>query len=203
MDFGELAAITLHDVKNRLFVLAERAETRGDQETQRGAMEAALTLTRLLAAYKEEKGGLVAAIDAHVPADLLEELVAECGKLCGLAVRLDAAAAPVLAFYDAALVRLVLRDAVYNAMRHATTEIRLAARLHAGCLEFSVRDDGPGYPAELLGQPAAMRALSAEGTGLGLHLADRVARLHDRAGCRGGVELGNDGGAIFVLRLPQ
>ncbi len=203
MDFGELAAITLHDVKNRLFVLAGRAESLGDQETLRGAMEAALTLTRLLAAYKAEKGGLAAAIDAHVPADLLEELAAESGKLCGLAVRVDSAAAPVLAFYDAALVRLVLRDAVYNAMRHAATEIGLAARLHDGCLEFSVRDDGPGYPADLLGQPAAMRALSAEGTGLGLYLADRVARLHDSAGCQGSVELGNDRGAVFALRLPQ
>lgn len=203
MDFVELAAITIHDVKNRLSILASRAEARGDTETVRGAMEAALTLTRLLAAYKSERGQLGAAIDARVPVDLLEELAAEAGKLAGLAIRIDADAAPTLAFYDEALVRLVLRDALYNAMRHATTEIGLAARLHDGCLEFTVRDDGPGYPADLLGQPAAMQALSGEGTGLGLYLAGRVARLHDSAGREGSVELGNEGGAVFALRLPQ
>jgi two-component system sensor histidine kinase SenX3 len=203
MDFVELAAITIHDVKNRLSILASRAEARGDAETVRGAMEAALTLTRLLAAYKSDKGRLGAAIDAHAPTDLLQELAAEAGKLTGLAIRLDAAGAPTLGFYDEALVRLVLRDALYNAMRHAATELRLAARLHDGCLEFTVSDDGPGYPTALLGQPAAMQALSEEGTGLGLYLAGRVARLHDNAGRQGGVDLGNAAGAVFTLRLPQ
>jgi signal transduction histidine kinase len=203
MDFVELAAITIHDVKNRLAILASRAEARGDMETVRGAMEAALTLTRLLAAYKSEKGQLGAAIDAHVPADLLEELAAEAGKLAGLTVSFDIAAAPTLGFYDESLVRLVLRDAVYNAMRHAATELGLGARLHDGCLEFTVRDDGPGYPAALLGQPAAMQALSGEGTGLGLYLAGQVARLHHSAGREGCIELGNEGGAVFALRLPQ
>ena len=202
-DFIELAAITIHDVKNRLSSLASRAEARGDAETLRDVMEAALDLTRLLAAYKAEKGQLGAAIDAHVPADLLEELAAEGAKLTGLAVRIESGAAPTLGFYDEAMVRLVLRDALYNAMRHAANEIRLAARLKDGCLDFTVCDDGPGYPAEMLGQPATMQALSAEGTGLGLHLADRVARLHDSAGRRGRVELSNEGGAVFLLRLPQ
>jgi len=203
MDFVDLAAMTIHDVKNRLSILASRAEARGDTETVRGAMEAALTLTRLLAAYKSERGQLGAAIDARVPADLLEELAAEAGKLAGLAVRYVLAAAPALAFYDESLVRLVLRDALYNAMRHARAEIRLAAKLQDGCLEFTVRDDGPGYPADLLGQPAAMQALSGEGTGLGLYLAGRVARLHDSAGRPGSVELSNEDGAVFALRLPQ
>ena len=203
MDFVELAAITIHDVKNRLAILASRAEARGDAETERGVMEAALTLTRLLAAYKSEKGQLGTAIDAHAPIDLLQELAAEAGKLTGLAVNYDSAAAPTLGFYDEALVRLVLRDALYNAMRHAATELRLAARLHDGCLEFTVSDDGPGYPAGLLGQPAAMQALSEEGTGLGLYLAGRVARLHENAGRQGSVELANEGGAVFTLRLPQ
>ncbi len=203
MDFVELAAITIHDVKNRLAILASRAEARGDAETERGVMEAALTLTRLLAAYKSEKGQLGTAIDAHAPIDLLQELAAEAGKLTGLAVNYDSAAAPTLGFYDEALVRLVLRDALYNAMRHAATELRLAARLHDGCLEFTVSDDGPGYPAGLLGQPAAMQALSEEGTGLGLYLAGRVARLHDNAGRQGSVELAIEGGAVFALRLPQ
>ncbi len=33
MSFGEIATLTLHDVKNRLAELAGRAEQRGDRET--------------------------------------------------------------------------------------------------------------------------------------------------------------------------
>lgn len=203
MDFVELAAITIHDVKNRLAILASRAEARGDAETVRGAMEAAQSLTRLLAVYKSEKGQLGAAIDAHVPGDLLAELAAEAGEPTGLRISCESGTAPVLGYYDAALVRLVLRDALYNALRHAAKEVRLAARLRDGNLEFIVSDDGPGYPAALLGQPATMQALSEAGTGLGLFLAGRVARLHHSAGREGCIELGNEDGAVFALRLPQ
>ena len=52
MDFGDLAAFTLHDVKNRLAVLASRAEAKGDGETVHAVLEVAGTLTRLLAWYK-------------------------------------------------------------------------------------------------------------------------------------------------------
>jgi signal transduction histidine kinase len=203
MEFADLAAITIHDVKNRLALLANRADAKGDAETVRDAMEAALTLTRLLACYKSERGQLQADIDAHVPADLLEELAAEAGRETRLAVRFNADEAPTLWFYDEALVRLVLRDALYNAMRHSRSMVRLEARIVGDDLEFSVVDDGPGFPEDLLAQPLAMQGLSREGTGLGLYLAGRVARLHDSSGREGCVELRNEGGAVFCLRLPR
>jgi signal transduction histidine kinase len=203
MDFADLAAITIHDVKNRLALLANRADERGDADTVRGAMEAALTLTRLLTYYKAEKGQLSADIDAHVPTDLLEELVAEASRETSLSLRLDAAEAATLWFYDEALVRLVLRDALYNAMRHSTSTVTLQACIRGDYLEFGVLDDGPGFPEGLLGQPRAMQALSRDGTGLGLYLAGCVAKLHDSDGREGSVELRNEGGAVFCLRLPR
>ncbi|MBI5107107.1 MAG: ATP-binding protein [Rhodocyclales bacterium] len=203
MEFADLAAITIHDVKNRLALLANRADAKGDAETVRGAMEAALTLTRLLVYYRSEKGQLQADIDAHVPADLLQELAAEAGRETSLALRFNAGDAPTLWFYDEALVRLVMRDALYNAMRHSRSAVTLQARLSGDCLEFAVLDDGPGFSGELLGQSLGMQALSREGTGLGLYLARRVARLHDSGGREGCVELRNEGGAVFCLRLPR
>lgn len=203
MDFVDLAAITIHDVKNRLAILANRADARGDAETMRDAMEAALTLTRLLTLYKSEKGRLGAEVDAHVPSDMLEELVAEVARQTALRVGFDAASATGLCFYDEALVRLVLRDALYNALRHAANEVTLGASQRDGFLEFEVRDDGPGFPEALLQQPLDIQPLGREGTGLGLYLAGRVARLHDSGGREGAVTLRNDGGAVFCLRLPQ
>lgn len=203
MEFVDLAALTIHDVKNRLAVLASRAETKGDGDTVHDALAAAATLTQLLLFYKAEKGSLNADIDARVPADLLEELAMEIGKQTALTVAVKADEAPTLWFYDEALVRMVLLDAVYNALRHAVKKITLAAHLRNGCLEFSVQDDGAGYPPALLEQPLAMRSLSREGTGLGLYLACKVAALHSNSGVEGNIELRNAQGAVFCLRLPK
>ena len=203
MEFVDVAALTIHDVKNRLAILASRAEAKGDGETLQVALEAAATLTGLLVFYKAEKGSLGLDIDARVPEDLLQELVLEIGKQTPLTVTADCAAAPTLWFYDESLVRMVLLNALYNALRHARQNITLSALLSDGCLEFCIADDGPGYPDALLGSALAMQPLSREGTGLGLYLASRVAALHSNAGQTGEIRLSNDGGAVFCLRLPQ
>lgn len=203
MEFVDLAALTVHGVKNRLAILAARAEAKGDSETLRDALEAAATLSRLLACYKAEKGQLAADIDARTPADLLSELVAEVRRQTALTVDTDLENAPELWFYDEQLVRMVLLDAIYNALRYARRQIVVAARLRTGWLDFSVSDDGPGYPAEILARPAGAQPLRREGTGLGLHLADRVAALHRNGTRHGHVELANAGGATFHLLLPE
>lgn len=201
--FDALAALTIHDVKNRLNLLAQRADANGDGETLRVAMEAATTLTRLLSAYKAEQGRLAADIDARVPADVLYELAAEFSGQTPLMLTVDVAEAPTLAWYDEALVRMVLQDALYNALRHAVAGIRLSARASDGYLEFAVHDDGPGFPADMLGSLAQAPVASREGTGLGLYLAQCIAGLHQNGGRRGSVELSNEGGAVFRLRLPR
>jgi len=203
VNFADLAAFTIHDVKNRLAVLGSRAELRGDSETLREAYEAAATLTRLLTLYKAENGGLGVDIEARVPADLLSELAAEIGKQGGIPVAVELAAAPTLAFYDESLVRMVLLNALYNALRHARSQITLSATETGEWIEFAVRDDGPGYPPAMLGKNAAMAPISREGTGLGLHLAGKIAAQHRNGDAEGYVELANAPGAVFYLRLPR
>ncbi len=203
MNFDEVAAFTIHDVKNRLTVLAGRAEERGDSETLQGVLEAASTLTRLLVYYKAGAGRLAVNIDAHAPTDVITELCQEITRQTRLGIRAELGEAPTLWFYDESLVRMLLLDALYNALRHARQNVVLAARQVDDWLEFSVRDDGPGYPAELLGRQLAMQPLSREGTGLGLHLAGRIAAFHTNGGQEGHVELANEGGAVFRLRLPR
>lgn len=110
-----------------------------------------------------------------------------------------------LFFYDETLVRMTLENALQNALRHARSEVLLDVHADEQWLDFTVEDDGEGYPADLLagaGQPAA---LSGQGTGLGLHLARLVAGLHAHAGKEARVELANreQGGTRFSLRLPR
>ena len=113
MEFADLAAFTIHDAKNRLALVATRAEANGDAEILRGILEAAASLTRLLTYYKAEKGSLGVDIDARVPADLVNELVSDISKQTGLTITADLSAAPTLWFYDEALVRMVLLNALY------------------------------------------------------------------------------------------
>ena len=201
-DFPALAALTIHDVKNRLNLLVQHAERKGDTEALRLAMEAAATLTRLLQAYKAGTGQLRAQVDAYAPADVVAELAAEFRAQSALRLELELGEAPVLAYYDEALVRMVLQDVLYNAMRHARAAVRVSVRTVDGDLEFSVADDGPGYPPDMLGVPAMAVPADGSGTGLGLYLARHVAELHANGARHGEVSLGNDAGAVFRLCLP-
>jgi signal transduction histidine kinase len=203
MDFADLAAFTIHDAKNRLALVATRAEASGDAETLRGILESSASLTRLLTYYKAEKNSLGAEVDARVPADLINELVLDISKQTNLTINADLSAAPTLWFYDENLVRMVLLNAIYNALRFAQKNIVITAVDRNGWLEFSVADDGAGFPPEQLGALENMQPVSRDGTGLGLYLAQRVAALHSNAGQTGRIELNNKGGAVFRLLLPQ
>lgn len=202
MSFTDIAALTIHDVKNRLARLAGQAERKGDRDTVRDALEAARLLTGLLVFYKSETGGLHLNIEAQAPADLIDELAAEAGAVSTIRIDRQYTTAPPLAFYDPTLVRMVLANALHNAQRHARDRICLGVREEAGFCTFTVHDDGPGFPDSILAGQGASAPVSREGTGLGLRLAGRIAQLHEHAGCRGSLLLANDDGAVFTLRLP-
>jgi signal transduction histidine kinase len=203
MSFSEIAALTIHDVKNKLAQLAGRAERNGDTETVRGALEAAQTLTQLLTFYKSEHGGLRLNVEAHAPADLVDELVREARGISQVAIEQDCSAAPSLAFFDATLVRMVLNNALQNALRYARHGVRIGVTEQDDYFVFTIRDDGDGYPDGVLADLGASAVVSRSGTGLGLRLAGRIAQQHENAGKRGAIELANDGGGVFRLRLPK
>lgn len=203
MSFADVAALTIHDVKNRLAHLAGRAEARGDLETLRISMEASAALTHLLVFYKSENGILGLLINAHSPSDLLKELANEARGLGTIHVELDCSEAPTLWFYDETLVRMILSNAVNNGLRYARQNIRLVAAEREGYLEFTVHDDGLGYPESVLADEGASASVTEDGTGLGLRLAKRIAEMHQEGGSQGGTRLANENGAIFRLRLPK
>ena len=203
MSFAEIAALTIHDVKNSLAQLAGQAEARGDIATLRTALNASEALTRLLIFYKSESNILRLAIDAHVPADLIMELVAEHKNLSAVSIIVDDATAPTLWHFDKTLVRMLLANAIHNALRFTQTLITISAREMNGFLEFEVRDDGAGYPESVLADDHVSATITPDGTGLGLRLAKRVAQMHENAGQHGEIRLSNDHGAVFVLRLPN
>jgi two-component system, OmpR family, sensor histidine kinase TctE len=117
-------------------------------------------------------------------------------SLCGdiLEQQLDAAAArhidlgldaqPVSAHGHEWLLREALSNLVDNAVKyageHGTVTIRCG--LHGSRPFVEVEDDGPGVPAErrqhVLERFYRLPGTAAEGNGLGLAIADEIARLH-------------------------
>jgi signal transduction histidine kinase len=109
---------------------------------------------------------------------------------------------------DAQRIEQILNNLISNALRFtpAGGEIRLSLRRSAGQIVLSVKDSGPGIPADSLPYVferfyRADRARSREdgGSGLGLAIARKLAEAH-----RGSLTAHNaaSGGAEFVLRLP-
>jgi two-component system OmpR family sensor kinase len=97
-----------------------------------------------------------------------------------------------------------LGNLVENALRHGRGRILLQARRRNGQVELHVRDEGPGFVPEFLGQafePFARDdpARQGPGAGLGLAIVDVIARAHG-----GAAHAANrDGGADAWLTLPE
>ena len=101
----------------------------------------------------------------------------------------------------------VLTNLVSNAVRHVPPggHILVRLRLDTDAAEWTVADDGPGIPPEILhhvtepfvrGDPA--RGREAGGSGLGLAIADTWVRAHS-----GTLSITNDHGTRAVVRIPR
>lgn len=202
---NDLFAAVIHDVKNQLAELSLRLGERDDaQQEMIIAMNAARRLSEVLLVHRQESDLLSANQDSVDITDFLTILAAEYRELFPeLSLELDVAHAPAFAFFDDALIRLALSNAVHNACRSARMQVRLSAREQDGMLVLEVADDGPGFPDSMLANEGdSPAAASSRGTGLGLYLARKIAELHTLDERHGHIELSNADGAVFRMFLP-
>lgn len=96
-----------------------------------------------------------------------------------------------------------LMNLVDNAVRHAHTEVRIAAEADTETIRLEISDDGPGFPSELLpllGEPYLGPSLSARGgTGLGIFIA---TTLIERTGGRLTFRNAAGGGGVVEIVWP-
>jgi signal transduction histidine kinase len=115
----------------------------------------------------------------------------------GMAVSVESSDA-LRARVDRERLRQALDDLIDNSLRHARpgTNVRLSAQRSDGRLLVTVRDDGPGFPPDLLDGDGEG---SASGTGLGLSVVRAIAEAHG-----GALRLGNEvpRGASASIELP-
>lgn len=191
---NDLFTAVMHDVKNQLAELSLRLHKRGDASAEMEiAMRSSRRLSEILLLHRESADLLCVNPDTVNPADFLEILAAEYAELFpDIAINVDFARAPACAFFDDALIRMALGNALHNACRHTRSRVQLSAYEQDNMLVMEVSDDGPGFPALVLTSDVKSPAkVSGTGTGLGLYLANKIAGLHRLKDRHGYIELSN------------
>jgi signal transduction histidine kinase len=112
--------------------------------------------------------------------------------------------APAQITGDPRRLQQALDNLVDNALAHGSGSIHLGASSRDGAVELHVRDEGPGFPPEFIGQAferftRADPGRSRGGSGLGLSIVRMIARAHG-----GEARAANDpgGGARVSIELP-
>src|SRR5690606_3573516 len=182
-------------------------ERRRTLQQIRGALDStADLLTGLFDMSRLEAGGLVAQPRDFPLADVLEPLASEFRALAeerGLAFRHVATAAWVHG--DPQLLRRVLQNFLANAVRYTQAGgVLLGVRRHCDSVRIEVHDTGPGIApsqqALIFEEFRRGDGAAGQGLGLGLAIADRVARLMQAPlGLRSRV----GHGTVFSLQLPR
>ncbi|MGE5493609.1 MAG: ATP-binding protein [Actinomycetota bacterium] len=205
---GERVLALIHNARNRLAAVIGSVSAREAAELYIASSQLASALA-ILRLEDSECGIRREEADLEV---FLSDLGEEAGRLAppgvSTALEWDFSACPVRSWtFDTQLVRLVLIDALMNGWRHARSRVCLEAACRDGELHFAIEDDGPGFPPALLAASgdAGTRPPAPQGAGLGVKLAERVARLHSIGRREGRVMLSNcggGGGGRFSLILP-
>jgi len=104
---------------------------------------------------------------------------------------------------DSSLMSRVISNLLENELTHLPPGCHIAFHLrsHDGSAQFSIEDDGPGFPAEIMHRAFErfIKGKHSPGHGLGLAFVHAVVQAHG-----GAVELSArpDGGASITVLLP-
>jgi signal transduction histidine kinase len=196
-------------LKRELAGQSHLSETVEDLDTmRRSLLETVATMDRFLHAERFRKGKVDVKPGRIHLKPLLNEVsshYAYQAKEKGLELRVDAPA-DLAAVSDRELLALIIQNLVSNSIKYTPTgAVAVSARADDGdSIVVSVRDEGPGIPADLIptlfadftrgqthGQP---------GVGLGLSIARQAAGL---IGAKLWVESTPGDGATFFVRIPK
>lgn len=199
----DVFASVVHDIKNRLFNIEMRlSETPIDVDALgKEVNESALRLDQMLTAYRlsrhEKHSGLLTPTNVNIR-DLIEDALCQAAPFDRrLSVETE-----ILIDEDWICSRDLVRDMVVNglqnAARYARSRLCISASVSTGWLTIRIDDDGRGFVFPEQGNQASVY-------GVGLFVADKIMRLHQRHHHCGKLVLGTStlGGARFELVFPE
>ncbi|TVP88480.1 MAG: sensor histidine kinase [Pseudomonadaceae bacterium] len=196
-DFSSLMAATVHDMKNVMSViqqayttwladLPEEYRERAERSLiEKETLHLQSMTVQLLGLYKLEKSQLAFTPGYHLLDEFFEDQISRHAEVIatrGLEIDFQLDDPDLEGYFDCNLLEVALDNAIGNAQRFANSQIQLTARREAGGTLLQVSDDGPGYPAHMLGElstDASSISLGSGSTGLGLYFTRQIARLHD------------------------
>lgn len=167
-------------------------------------------LIQFLAVYKIDKKLYPFDLEENSVAEFASEVLAQNKPLLeSLRIRVELDCPPNLNWYfDRDLISGVIGNAFTNAAHYTKDQIRLAAAVVDGELEFRIEDNGKGFPESMLKAGDANRQgvdFGGGSTGLGLYFSALAAQMHRNRDRIGSIRLENGGaygGGCFLLRLP-
>jgi two-component system sensor kinase FixL len=208
---GEMAAVIAHEVKNPLAGVRGAIQVIGGRLPQ-DSKDAAVVkeiLIRIDGLNELMKDLLLFARPPQprpMPVDLAGLIQTTVDLLSGdpalksIAVNVEGSTGPVMA--DAELLKIVFQNLLVNGAQsmHGQGTIHIMLDAVDGVCRVSVRDAGPGIPAEVLQKIfTPFFTTKARGTGLGLPTAKRIVEAH---GGSIAVKSPDGGGTTVELLLP-
>ena len=167
-------------------------------------------LIQLLTLYKFQNGRVSANIIEHNLEDFLDDVLSGHRRLAraqGLHIECQCDSF-LRGFFDEDLVRGVLNNAIGNAVRYSRDCLLVGAEGANDYTVIHVQDNGKGFPQSMLdlhNAPLPSADFGQGRTRLGLHFADKVAKLHKDKDRIGFIRLENGGrlqGGCFSIWLP-
>ena len=182
------------------------AQQRGSVQQIRGALDSTTDLlTGLLDMSRLEAGGLVPEPRDFPLAEVMEPLASEFRALANeRGLSFDYVATRAWVRTDPQLLRRILQNFLANAVRYtATGGILFGVRRAGDGLRIVVHDTGPGIAVDeqqaIFEEFRRGEGASGQGLGLGLSIADRIARLLDAPLSMRSI---TGRGTMFAVALP-
>jgi len=193
---GRLSAQMAHDIRNPLAAIRGAAQYLDEERRRGGALEDAEEFLALILEQTDRLDRVVSEYrrlgraEPQLEATDVDALVATVASGATLSAEADGKGVEVVAepstigerALDPELVTTALENLVRNAIEAYEAEggtITLSARVTGDRLELRVRDDGPGMDARTRERAeSAFFTTKAQGSGLGLAFARRVAEAH-------------------------
>lgn len=226
MDFLDILASTLHDMKNSLGILFNTLEESIEQcrEKECSSYGGFFTLQyeikrlnhsmiRLLSLYKKEKSQFTINVDYYPVDEIIDDIVIQNKPLLsskGIKIETDCPEGLFWTF-DRGLVSGVLDNVLNNSFRYTKDKVRISADKEGEYLLLRIEDNGSGYPECMLvddkGELSYKRTIDFDtgSTGLGLYFSMLVAKSHTNENREGYISILNGGalgGGAFTIYIP-
>ena len=167
-------------------------------------------LVQLLVLYRLNKSQYFANINEIEIEDFLDEVLSQHQLLLKEHdITLDLQIEDNLYWYiDRDLIASVITNIMNNLYVYTKSKIEITANQEQDYMIIKIKDDGPGYPEDMLltvDHNKQQIDVTSGSTGLGLYFASTAANQHKNKGKTGYITISNDGinnGGCFTIVIP-